>query len=440
MAGRFRLGQIACCKPNPGGGFGCYTADGSLVYNSQSSVNPSPNTCPETFATGAPPPAPPTGPIGTQPPGPPPGAQCQPGEFWDGTMCRGSVGTIPGDAGLPQIPPGGGGQGTQPPAGNQSALQVSNCNVPPGYEPAPGGGARSPDNVVYACPRPDGTYDVINARSLAPVQSGVSRACLDQYGDVTFEQADSSICGGQPQTGPASGDCALPQDTPIILCPPSNGITVDYYVDALTGSYMPNMTTQPPACASLPNVRRVAANSPYCGGSTVDGPGSDLPSLVACFVSPGASFDESVVNIHNGPDFAPLAQGVLVKDIPTRFPGRRWIMVTGMFCSALPDFGQAAPAPVTAPGPVTIPTTQTPATQPLVTTPGAAPLTYPITNMWFPESLEAPPIQPVGAPLSPPPPYYAPAPPPPPRPAYVPGQPLPVTDWFGICVQRARGL
>lgn len=71
----------------------------------------------------------------------------------------------------------------------------------------------------------------------------------------------------------------------------------------------------------------------------------------------------------------------------------------------------------------------------VISTPGAAPLTYPIQNMWFPESLEAPPIQPVVSP-SPGPTGQMPAPP---MPIYMPGQPIPVTDWFGICVQKSRG-
>lgn len=81
---------------------------------------------------------------------------------------------------------------------------------------------------------------------------------------------------------------------------------------------------------------------------------------------------------------------------------------------------------------------------PTVTNPGAQPLTYPIQNMWFPGALEAPPIQPVGgtpAPTAAAAPYPSAAPPAPAAPPlYAPGQPIPVTDWFGICVQKARKI
>lgn len=454
MAGQFRLGDISCCKANPDiGGYTCYDSNGTPVWNAAGHAGPIPNPCPENFGA-QPPPPPAQPPVGIQPPAPPPtGNDCPPGQFRPapGQPCRGSVGPMPGGGDLVPTPPGGGGQSApQPPPtnGGQSAFPVMNCSVPPGYGPQPTGGA-AVDRNVWACPTPDGKFNVINARDMSVVQSGISRECLDQYGDVTMQQPDSSACGA-PQTGvPTSGPCTLDPNKKYVMCPPSNGITANYFVDAETAGYIQGMTTQPPECANQPNVIKVGANSPYCGGSSVDGAGGGYPQLVACFKSPGRySHEEGIVDVHNGPDMALLASDIMIKDIGTRFPGKRWIVVTGMFCSALPDFGQApvaAPAPV---APPTIPTTQTPATQPppsLISMPGAAPLTYPIQNMWFPESLEPPPIQPVtGGPMAPFQPFPAYQPPPPPpqqpsRPLYAPGQPIPVIDWFGICIDKSRG-
>jgi len=225
------------------------------------------------------------------------------------------------------------------------------------------------DHSVWACPNPDGTYDLINVRSMEVVAEGVSRECVDLFGDVTFMQGDQSPCNG-PATPATSGPCTLPTDEPVILCPPSNGITAEYYVNARTGSYERNMTTQPPSCKDQPNVIQVDANSPYCGGSNVSGEGGDLPSMVACHISPGmGGFQESVVSLHNGSDMAVLEQSIMVKDIAAKYPGRRWIYVTDPFCSELPDFGIAAPTPAPAPTPTPTPT---PAPTP-TPTPGPAP-------------------------------------------------------------------
>lgn len=239
---------------------------------------------------------------------------------------------------------------------------AASCNVPAGYEPLPGGGASSPDKVVYACPMPDGTFDIINARSFAPVMQGVSRECVDRFGDATILSVEDAICTGKPPENPTTGPCALLGDDLYIMCPPSSGITLDYFLNARTGHYTENMTTQSPACKDASNVIKVSARSPYCSGGEVSGPGNDYPSLVACFRQAGMTFEEAIVDVYNGPDYALLASGVMLKDIPTQFPGRRWIMANGMFCSALPDFGIApatapapAPAPATAPAPAPAP-------------------------------------------------------------------------------------
>lgn len=179
------------------------------------------------------------------------------------------------------------------------ATPPQGCNIPAGFGPLPSGGAAA-GKAVFACPRPDGTFNIFSVVDNSPVMSAVSRDCVAGFGDVTFKNAEDAPCGAQPAAAPG-----------------------------------------------------------------------------------------------------------------------------------------------------TIPTTQTPATQQpqsVISNPGAKALTYPIQNLWFPESLEAPPIQPVSGPPvqsyapmpgqpSPPVPAPAAAAPPPP---HVPGTPYPVTDWFGlICAKKA---
>jgi len=78
------------------------------------------------------------------------------------------------------------------------------CDLPAGYTPVP----------VYACPRGDGTYNVLSAQDLSLIQSRVSRECLDQYGNVTFVTGGSCSTwdGGEPQPGP---DASTPAPAPI---------------------------------------------------------------------------------------------------------------------------------------------------------------------------------------------------------------------------------
>lgn len=104
---------------------------------------------------------------------------------------------------------------------------------------------------------------------------------------------------------------------------------------------------------------------------------------------------------------------------------------------------QAAPPPPTLPPPM--PTGVPPG--PIVSLPPAGQVTYPIQNMWFPEGLEPPPIRPVldtsSQPIMAPVPVTVPVPAPmptvpPPAPVYQPGQPIPVTDWFGLCFEKYR--
>jgi hypothetical protein len=227
--------------------------------------------------------------------------------------------------------------------------------VPPEYAFKPEGGGES-QRAVLACKRPDGLYDIFDLQTGARVMTAFNGGCMNFFENITMADEGDSRCGAPPtgggdQTGPEEGACSLPTDKKFIMCPPSNGITANYYLDALTGRYADKMTTQSPECANQSNVIQVAANSPYCGGSEVSGPGSDYPSLVACFKRAGQSFEEAIVDIHNGPDYALLASDVMLKDIPARFPGRRWIFVNERFCSALPDFGIAPAAAEPAPPP-----------------------------------------------------------------------------------------
>lgn len=236
-----------------------------------------------------------------------------------------------------------------------SAASPAACTAPEGYGPLPTGGAAM-DRAVYACPMPDGTFDVINIRSFAPVLQGVSRACLETFGDVTMLTVDDAVCKGTPQAAPTQDACQLPADTKFIMCPPSNGVTANYYLYADTGKYAPNMTTQPSECMNASNVIKVGANSPYCGGGEVRGAGSGLPQLVACFKQAGrTSWDEGLVDVHDGHDFSVLASGVMIKDMEARFPGQRYIIVTDLFCSALPDFGASEPPPAAGPAPAPAP-------------------------------------------------------------------------------------
>lgn len=257
--------------------------------------------------------------------------------------------------------------------------QAGSCPVPPGYSVTPDG--RTPEMGVLACRQPDGIYNLYDLHTGAQVLTGVDEACVNQFGKVTRGSAGDGRC-------PAAGACALPSDQKFIMCPPSNGISLDYYLDALTGVYAPNMTTQSPDCKNQPNVIQVAANSPYCGGSIVQGPGSGPPTLVACFKSHGNTFEENIVDVYNGPDYALLASDVVVKDIQTRFPGQRYIIVSGQFCSALPDFGMAAAAPAPAqattptplPTPISAPPTPSQAPTPEPVSGGAIPIpTQPLT-------------------------------------------------------------
>lgn len=271
-------------------------------------------------------------------------------------------------------PPAGGGEppATNPPATNPPAPATPACSVPAGYGPLPGGGA-AVDHAVMACPMPDGTYDVLNARSFAPVLQGVSRECLDLFGDVTLKTVEDAVCSGPPPQNTTPGSCPLPAGDKYVMCPPSNGITVDYFLNARTASYGKDFTTLPASCKDSPDVVKVGPNSPYCGGSNVSGPGNDYPSLVACHKQAGrTNSDEATVDIYDA-GHSLLKSDVMVKDIPSLFPGKRYIYITGMFCSELPDFGQA---PVAAP-PAAVPAPEPPIQTALPTAPAPGPAPLP---------------------------------------------------------------
>lgn len=305
------------------------------------------------------------------------------------------------------------------------------CGVPgegggtptPAPAPAPpaGGGPLPP---ALSCPVANGKFTLLNYQTGAVIVENIDQSQFPQFSDnvtsVPDPAADSRCApysGGGPPTAVATGACALPQDKKFIMCPPSNGISLNYYLEAETANYVQNMTTQSPECANQENVIQVAANSPYCGGSNVQGPGSGPPQLVACFLSPGMTPGEHIVDVHNGPDFALLASGMMVKDIPTRFPGKRWIIVRPEHCSALPDFGLPAVAAPT-PSPEPIPATGVEVLPPRQETASASPP----TGAW--------PGQPFAAARQPVPMAKAPAPLPPPCPL----GPVPLRRWVEGCL------
>lgn len=413
MGSRPNLGVPAncCAETLPDGGQQLHCTN--PLWNSPPGIYPGYPACgPGEGGTAPAPPAPSPG------PGPGGGGQqpaCPAQQFWDGTQCRPSVGTIPGGGGLPGVPqpPGGGAPpATTPPAGNPPVPVVGGCPLPADYGPQPNGGA-AVGKAVVACPVGNGKYNVLSVYGGAPILTDVDQACLNQFGDVTMALDGDSRCGGPPAAqGPTTGPCALASDKKYIKCPPSNGVTVDYYLEVDTAGYTQNMTTQSPECANQSNVISVGADSPYCGGSNVSGPGSGPPQLVACFKQPGMTHEEAIVDIHNGPDYALLASDIMVKDINTRFPGKRWIMVTSPHCSALPDFGTSSATPTPAPAPTPAPSTTPTGTpiSPQIPT-GGGPL--PTTPMQQVESALPTPMtqtystQPTGAwggsPFSPPP-------------------------------------
>lgn len=381
----------------------------------------------------------------------PPDAQGNP-QFWDGTQCRPSVGNIPGGGitGVPNPAPGG---GTQAPGGTPGAYPVvGGCQVPPLYAPQPQGGAAN-GGMVLACKLPDGKFEVRPYGGGPPIVTGVDQACLNQFGDVTMAQEGDGRCVGGPTGGAqnqiATGACALPTGKKWIKCPPSNGVTADYYLDAETGSYAPNMTTQSPECANSQDVIQVGANSPYCDGGQVWGDGNALPTLVACYYMPGNTFEESRVIVHGGPNFEVLASDIMLKDIPAKFPGQRYMYVRQERCSPLPDFGiaAAAPAPTPAPTPAPAPTPPTLPTTPMQQPESALPpqqtMTYPTqpTGSWSGSPFGAPPSGFPQAPQMMPavaPPPMAPPPAAAPPPAQLAPIPCParlkVADWSLRCV------
>src|ERR1043166_90009 len=119
----------------------------------------------------------------------PPDAQGNP-QFWDGTQCRPSVGTMPGGGitGVPNPSPGG---GTSAPGGGTTPGAypvVGGCQVPDVNKPLPGGGAGA-GGAVLACKLPDGKYNVVPYGGGPIIVSEVDQACLNHFGDVTMAHA-----------------------------------------------------------------------------------------------------------------------------------------------------------------------------------------------------------------------------------------------------------
>lgn len=280
-----------------------------------------------------------------------PAQQCPQGQFWDGKQCRGSIGTNPQGGGFP-------GQGAQqpPPAGgggaDAAAPQTPSCGVPPGYGPNESGAA-------LACRAEDGTFTVYDYPTGSLLQTGVTQVCLDQWGNVTMADDGNPRCGNAPTGGT---DCdQIPTDRPVVVCPPSNGVVVNYVVDAATGALITTGISS--SCALPPNARQADVSDPYCSGGLVYGEGNAQPELVACELQ-GGSYE-----IRNASDFSLVAQGVTWAQLQTEYKNRR-VLVTRN-CSAIPGGGgggapaAGAPPPTGgAPAP-----TQPPGQPPLTTTP-----------------------------------------------------------------------
>jgi hypothetical protein len=175
------------------------------------------------------------------------------------------------------------------------------------------------------------------------------------------------------------------------------------------------------APAPIPGAPPSGCNLPAGYGPDASGAAPAGKAVYACLQPDGT------YNVFNQADNSPVMSQVSAACL-TGFAGVNLLQPGDPRCG-----GAAGPA---------TPVAQIPALDnPAVSNPGALPLSYPISNMWFPEGLEAPPISPINAarpPSSLPPPPTAP-PQAPPMPTYAPGQPIPVTDWFGICIQKARG-
>jgi hypothetical protein len=258
-------------------------------------------------------------------------------------------------------------------------------------------------------------------------------------------QEDDGRCRGGTsspgsQTGPATGACALPTDKKFVVCPPSNGVTADYYLDALTAGYVTNMTTQSPECRKNSNVIQVGAESPYCDGGQVSGPGGGPPTLVACMVGNLAQF----VDVHGGPNFEVLAANIPIDEIEKRFPGQRYMIVRQERCTPLPDFGVSAPAPAPTPAPTPTPT-PTPTPPPIQApkpTPPSLP-TQPIGGGIMPMPVQPMPMaQPMARQVPMAPKAAAPTPPPPPpapKPAAkCPPSPAKGNEWWNYCLTNEK--
>jgi hypothetical protein len=92
----------------------------------------------------------------------------------------------------------------QPYCGTQATQTPGPCATPPEqYAFRPQGGA--PASAVLACPRPDGTYDIVDAASGALVQGAINEGCFNQFDQITMADA------GNPKCPPPSGGTPAPE-------------------------------------------------------------------------------------------------------------------------------------------------------------------------------------------------------------------------------------
>lgn len=268
--------------------------------------------------------------------------------------------------------------------------RLGQADADPAYTALPAfDAAAPPTSGMWKSTDAQGRKTVV-MRAMNCTPEGVCSSCFTDYPyDDWVKQGRVNICGqgsGQPPPPPAQTSVPVPVPAP---------------------GAPPTIPGAPPSGCNIP-----AGYGPDTSGNAPAG-----KAVYACLQPDGT------YNVFNQADNSPVMSQVSVACL-SGFAGVNLLPPWDPRCGGAPPPG----------GPV--PPAQPPS---VISNPGAAPLTYPIQNMWFPESLEAPPIQPIGG-AAPAPPMPTAAPPPPPMPKYAPGQPIPVTDWFGICVQKARGL
>jgi hypothetical protein len=210
-----------------------------------------------------------------------PPLNCPPGQFSDGTQCRSSVGTMPGGAGVPNVP------GNQPPAGPTPAPSPSG---PTGASPSPAPSPSTTPQNLTACINGPDLYDVYG-----PGMSLVAKAVLNP--NASYPGAQISFPKGPPcpvpQATGAGGLCDLPmqylakgQSKPVLGCWDSKtGWTLyDHATGAVIGQNISG------ACISLLGSFTAAQpGSSLCSGASAPAPSpSGTPPATAPAPAPGS--------------------------------------------------------------------------------------------------------------------------------------------------------